>query len=310
MSSAASSPFSPVAALIVVYSALFTVYQTQQALVVRLGQLVRVVNEPGLHVKVPFIDSVIDIDKRILDLEAPAQEVIASDQKRLVVDAFARYRITGSAALLPDARLESRRQFAARDPAQLGAAPRARRGDLHPGGARRARRADGAHPRSDQPRGRELRHSGGGRAHPARRPAGAEQPGGLSAHADRAPARGGRVPRPGQPEARRKFARRPTARSPCWWRTPPRKSEQIRGEGDATRNQIFADAFNQDPDFFAFYRSMQAYETGMKHRHALAAQAGFGLLPLLLRSGGPRRAEHAAAPSSQPPAAAHPSAAK
>src|SRR6202166_1862245 len=84
------------AALIVVYSALFTVYQTQQALVVRLGQPVHVVGEPGLHVKVPFIDSVIDIDKRILDLEAPAQEVIASDQKRLVVDAFARYRITDS----------------------------------------------------------------------------------------------------------------------------------------------------------------------------------------------------------------------
>src|SRR5450830_525878 len=81
------------AALIVVYSALFTVYQTQQALVVRLGQPVHVVGEPGLHVKVPFIDSVIDIDKRILDLENPSQEVIASDQKRLVVDAFARYRI-------------------------------------------------------------------------------------------------------------------------------------------------------------------------------------------------------------------------
>ena len=81
------------AALIIVYTSLFTVYQTQQALVVRLGQVVRVVNEPGLHVKVPFIDNVIDIDKRILDLEAPAQEVIASDQKRLVVDAFARYRI-------------------------------------------------------------------------------------------------------------------------------------------------------------------------------------------------------------------------
>ena len=79
-------------AAIVGYSALFTVYQTQQALVVRLGKVVRVANEPGLHVKVPFIDSVIDIDKRILDLEAPAQEIIASDQKRLVVDAFARYQ--------------------------------------------------------------------------------------------------------------------------------------------------------------------------------------------------------------------------
>ena len=81
------------AALMVLYSSLFPVYQTQQALVIRLGPPVRVVAEPGLHVKVPFIDSVIDIDKRILDLEAPPQEVIASDQKRLVVDAFARYRI-------------------------------------------------------------------------------------------------------------------------------------------------------------------------------------------------------------------------
>ena len=80
-------------ALVIVYTSLFQVYQTQQALVVRLGQVVRVVNEPGLNVKVPFIDTVIAIDKRILDLEAPAQEVIASDQKRLVVDAFARYRI-------------------------------------------------------------------------------------------------------------------------------------------------------------------------------------------------------------------------
>ncbi len=81
------------AALIVGYSSLYTVYQTQQALVVRLGQPVRVMSEPGLHLKAPFIDAVITIDKRILDLEAPAQELIASDQKRLVVDAFARYRI-------------------------------------------------------------------------------------------------------------------------------------------------------------------------------------------------------------------------
>src|SRR6266481_6970243 len=82
-----------IAILIVAYSSLFSVYQTRQALVVRLGQPVRVVTEPGLNFKIPLIDSVIHIDKRILDLENPAQEVIASDQKRLVVDAFARYRI-------------------------------------------------------------------------------------------------------------------------------------------------------------------------------------------------------------------------
>src|SRR5262245_29691504 len=82
-----------VAALIIAYSSLFTVNQTQQALVLRLGSPLPPITEPGLHVKAPFIDSVVYIDKRILDLEAPSQEVIASDQKRLVVDAFARYRI-------------------------------------------------------------------------------------------------------------------------------------------------------------------------------------------------------------------------
>ena len=91
-------------AAIVGYSTFFTVYQTRQALVVRLGNPVRVITEPGLNVKVPFVDTVIYIDKRILNIEQPAQEVIASSRdsanagagqagERLVVDAFARYRI-------------------------------------------------------------------------------------------------------------------------------------------------------------------------------------------------------------------------
>ena len=81
------------AAAFVGYLSLFTVYQTQQALVVRLGDPIRKITEPGLHAKLPLIDTVIYVDNRILDLENAAQEVIASDQKRLVVDAFARYRI-------------------------------------------------------------------------------------------------------------------------------------------------------------------------------------------------------------------------
>ena len=71
----------------------FTVHQTQQALLVRLGEPVRTVTEPGLHFKVPLIDRVISIDKRVLDLEVPAQEIIAVDQKRLVISSFARYRV-------------------------------------------------------------------------------------------------------------------------------------------------------------------------------------------------------------------------
>jgi modulator of FtsH protease HflC len=79
--------------LVVGYSSIFTVAQTEQVIVVRLGDPVDIVTDPGLHFKAPFVDSVISIDKRILDLENPSQEVIASDQRRLVVDAFARYRI-------------------------------------------------------------------------------------------------------------------------------------------------------------------------------------------------------------------------
>ena len=69
-------------ALVVAYSTFFTVYQTKQALVVRLGKPVRVITEPGLNAKIPFIDAVIYIDKRILAIESPAQEVIASSQDR------------------------------------------------------------------------------------------------------------------------------------------------------------------------------------------------------------------------------------
>ena len=79
--------------LIAAFGALFTVYQTQQALVIRFGKPIRIITEPGLHVKVPVFDTVIYINKRILDLENPAQEVFASDQRRLMIDAFARYRI-------------------------------------------------------------------------------------------------------------------------------------------------------------------------------------------------------------------------
>src|SRR5438046_8114429 len=79
--------------LIVGYSSVFTVAQTEQVLLVRLGEPIRVVTDPGLNFKAPFIDTVISIDKRILDLENPSQEVIAFDRRRLVVDAFARYRI-------------------------------------------------------------------------------------------------------------------------------------------------------------------------------------------------------------------------
>ena len=75
-------------------STLFTVHQTQQVLITQFGQPIRVINEPGLHYKLPFIQSVITFDRRLLDFDAPGEEVILGDQRRLIVDSFTRYRIT------------------------------------------------------------------------------------------------------------------------------------------------------------------------------------------------------------------------
>ena len=252
-----------VVALIIAYGSLFTVYQTRQALVVRLGQPVRVVTEPGLHFKVPLIDSVINIDKRILDLENPAQEVIASDQKRLVVDAFARYRIKdvlkfyqavgsvdransqlsillnsalrrvlGEATLTHVVRDERSQLMArVRDQLDTEAQPfgisivdvRIRRADLP------EQNSQAVYERMKTERQREAQEF---------RSQGLQRAQEIRAKADR--------------DVTVLLA---DAQS---------KGEQTRGEGDGERNRIFAEAYGRDPEFFSFYRSMQAYEAGLR----------------------------------------------
>jgi membrane protease subunit HflC len=249
--------------VIVGYSCIFTVRQTEQVLVVRLGEPVRVVTEPGLHFKAPFVDSVISIDKRILDLENPSQEVIASDQKRLVVDAFARYRIKNALRFyqrvgsiqaaniqlttLLNASLrrvlgevtfiqvvrDERELLMARIREQLDKEAdgygievvdvRIRRADLP------EQNSQAVYQRMQTERQREaaeFRAQGGQKAQEIR------------SKADR--------------EATVIVA---DANS---------KAEQIRGEGDGERNRLFAEAYNKDRNFFAFYRSMTAYENGLK----------------------------------------------
>jgi membrane protease subunit HflC len=261
-------------AAIVAYSTLFTVYQTKQALVVRLGQPVRIITEPGLNAKIPFIDSVIYIDKRILNIESAAQEVIASsaDQsnanvaqagERLVVDAFARYRIVdplkfyqtvgpdganSQLSILLNSAL--RRVLGA---ATLADAVRNRREDLmsqmreqldrdaRPFGIEivdvRIRRVDlpeqnsqAVYQRMQTERQREAAEF---------RAEGSQKSQEIRAKADR--------------DVTVLLAE---ANS---------QAETIRGQGDAERNRIFADAYGKDQDFFAFYRSMQAYERSMQH---------------------------------------------
>jgi len=252
-----------VAALVVAYSSLFTIYQTQQALVLRLGNPQAPITAPGLHVKAPFIDTVVYIDKRILDLEAPAQEVIASDQKRLVVDAFARYRIkdplrfyqtlgsiqgaNSQLAILLNSALrrvlgeatfihvvrDQRADLMSRIRGLVDAEAtsygievvdvRIRRADLP------EQNSQAVYQRMQTERQREAAEF---------RAQGAQRAQEIRSRSDR--------------EVTVLVAEATS------------QSERIRGEGDATRNQIFADAFNKDPDFFAFYRSMQAYETALK----------------------------------------------
>ena len=79
---------------IVASSAAFTVNQTNQAIVVQFGEPKRVITQPGLHWKLPFIQNVLFFEKRVLKLDAPKESILLSDQKRLLVDAVARYRIT------------------------------------------------------------------------------------------------------------------------------------------------------------------------------------------------------------------------
>ncbi|MBQ7633155.1 MAG: protease modulator HflC [Alphaproteobacteria bacterium] len=82
-----------VAVLIVIMSATYTVYQSEQAIVLQFGEPIRVVNEPGLKFKVPFVQNVVFYDARLLNLDPPAQEVVLNDKKRLDVDSFTRYKI-------------------------------------------------------------------------------------------------------------------------------------------------------------------------------------------------------------------------
>ena len=251
------------AAAFVGYLSLFTVYQTQQALVVRLGDPIRKITEPGLHAKLPLIDTVIYVDNRILDLENAAQEVIASDQKRLVVDAFARYRIIdpllfyqsvstiegansrlstllnsslrrvlGEATLTHVVRDERAslmarvREQLDREAAALGIQVvdvRIRRADLP------EQNSQAVYQRMQTERQREAAEF---------RAQGSQKSQETRAKADR--------------DVTVLIAEETS------------RAEQVRGEGDAERNRIFAEAYGKDPGFFAFYRSMQAYEAGLR----------------------------------------------
>ncbi len=247
-------------------STLFTVRQAEQALVMRFGEPVAgrgLVTNPGLHVKWPFIEDVIYIDKRILDLEVPQQEVTAADNQRVVVDAFVRYRITDPLKFFQtlgapgneNAQLSSllssslRRVLGGASLPQIVREERAAlmlaiRDQVNDQAARygmtiedvRIRRADlpreiseGVFARMRSERQRETAE---------KLAEGQQQSLTIRAKADRDVV--------------------------VIKANAQRQADETRGAGEAERIQIFADAFGKDPEFAAFYRSMRAYDAALK----------------------------------------------
>jgi membrane protease subunit HflC len=250
-----------IAILIGIYSVMFRVFETQQAIVLQFGNPIRTVHEAGLHFKLPW-QSVTYLDKRVLRVDTPEQEVITSDQKRIIVDAFARYRIAdplkvyqsvrdergaanrletlvnsimrqvlGSAAfanILSQDRvrlLELIREAVNKEASSLGLSiidVRIRRADLPEANS------EAIFKRMRTEREREAREA---------RAQGAELAQRIRSRADR--------------ERTVIIAE------------AQRESEIIRGDGDAQAIKTFAEAFSKDPDFYSFYRSLQAYRQAM-----------------------------------------------
>jgi membrane protease subunit HflC len=253
------------AAAAAAYSSLFIVHQNQQAIVLRFGDPRNIITTAGLNWKIPGIETVEYFDKRILDLDTAPQEVTVSDQKRLVVDAFTRYRIIQPLKFYQTVRStqnvrstlgpivdSSMRRVLGN--ATFAEVVRDKREDLMKRIARsvneegkefgievvdvRIKRADLPRPNSQSVFARMK--SEREREAAEFRAEGAAAANRIRANADR--------------------------EVTVLTAEATRKSELQRGEGDGERNRIFAEAFGKDDasrDFFAFYRSMQAYDSSM-----------------------------------------------
>ena len=246
----------------VAFFSIFIVKEINQAIVLQFGDPKRIISSPGINFKIPFIQNVVFLDKRILNLDAPPEEVIASDQKRLIVDAFARFQIVDPLkfyisvgnervarsrlstiinsrirSVLGKQRLQTllsadrTNQMALIQDGVNNEAEkfgikivdvRIKRADLPPANS------EAIYRRMQTEREREAKEF---------RARGAEMAITITSTADK--------------EVTVILAE------------AEKKSQIMKGEGDGQRNKIFADAFGRDPEFFSFYRAMQAYEKAL-----------------------------------------------
>ena len=250
-------------AAIVAFNSLFTIHQAAQALILQLGNPVAVVQTPGLHVKLPFIQNVELYDRRILDLDPPPQEVILSDQKRVNVDAFARYKIIDPLEFRKKALTDAnfRQLFGSR----LNAAVRSEIGKILLGDMLTAKRQEVMHAITNQMKaqaaefGTEVIDVRIGRTDLPDTTAQAvfnRMRSNRVAHAAELRANGEKEKAEIQARADRD---RTIIISEA-----KKTSEILRGEGDGKRTTILNDAYGQDPEFFDFYRSMEAFANSVK----------------------------------------------
>ena len=250
-----------IVAAVLAWSSVFIVDETEQALVLQFGEPIRVEREPGLKFKLPFVQNVSYFDRRVLDLDSPVQEIIAADQERLVVDTFARFRITDPLAFFQtvgsiagaQSRLATVLNSATRR--VLGEVPyntivRDDRGTLM------SRIRDQVNREADD-FGMEIVDV---RIRRADLPEANSQA--IFERMQTEREREATDIRAQGEEAAQRIRSRADREVTVIVAEATREGEQIRGEGDAERTRIFADAFGRDPEFFSFYRSMQAYEAG------------------------------------------------
>ncbi len=247
---------------VVLFQSAFIVQEINQAIVLQFGNPKRIITDAGLKFKLPFIQNVVYLDKRVLNLDNPPEEVIAADQKRLIVDAFARFQIidplkfyiTVGNEMVARSRLSTiinsriRGVLGTQELATLLSKDRAKQMSIIQNDVNeeaksfgikivdvRIKRADLPQANSDAifkrmqtERQREAKEF---------RAEGAEIAAKITSTADK--------------DVTVLLA------------NANKQSQILKGEGDGQRNKIFANAFGKDPEFFSFYRAMQAYETAL-----------------------------------------------
>jgi membrane protease subunit HflC len=243
-------------ALVVLLNTFYVVGQTQQAIVLRFGNPVRVANAPGtgdtpgLKAKIPFFEQVLKFDKRILKFEPQEAEITGRDQNRLIVDAFVRYRISNPLQFYQGLRTIDTAQD--RLGSMVNSALREQLGSVTIDEIINSRRAELMIKTRDEV-ARRAKGSGFGIEVVDLRIKRADYPN-ANESAVYQRMRTARQQQAAQYRAEGKQQQLEIMGAAS------KQGEQIRGEADAQRAKIFADSFGQDPGFAAFYRSMAAYE--------------------------------------------------